>query len=102
MGLIPGLGGSPREGNGNLLQCSCLRNPMDRRAWWATVHGVTKSWTQLSPGSHRLSEKFYKELELQVLIDSRWYHQNPNKGKMNSLLNCRSRVKKSPVKLSIS
>ena len=42
MGSIPGLGRSPQEGNGNLLQYSCLRNPMDRGAWWATVHGVTK------------------------------------------------------------
>ena len=33
---------SPREGNGNLLQYPCLGNPMDRRAWWATVHGVTR------------------------------------------------------------
>ena len=47
-GLIPGWGRSPGEGNGNPLQCSCLENPMDRRAWWAIVHGVTKSWTQLS------------------------------------------------------
>ena len=36
------------EGNGNPLQCSCLENPMDRGAWRATVHGVTKSWTWLS------------------------------------------------------
>ena len=36
------------EGNGNLLRYSCLENPMDGRAWWAAVHGVTKSWTQLS------------------------------------------------------
>ena len=36
------------EGNGNPLQCPCLENPMDRGAWRATVHGVTKSWTQLS------------------------------------------------------
>ena len=43
--LIPGLGRSPGEGNGNLLQYSCLANPMDRRAWQATVHGVAKSWT---------------------------------------------------------
>ena len=42
-GLIPGLGRSPAEGNGNPLQYSCLENPMDRGAWWATVHGVTKS-----------------------------------------------------------
>ena len=42
LGSIPGLGRSPGEGNGNPLQCSCLGNPMDREAWWATVHGVTK------------------------------------------------------------
>ena len=36
------------EGNGNPLQYSCLENPMDRGAWWATVHGVAKSRTQLS------------------------------------------------------
>ena len=36
MGSIPGLGRSPRDGNGNLLQYSCLGNPMDRGAWWAT------------------------------------------------------------------
>ena len=43
----PGLGRSPGEGNGNPLQYSCLENPMDRRAWQSTVHGVTKSQTQL-------------------------------------------------------
>ena len=48
-GSIPGLGRSPGEGNGNPLQYSCLeKNPMDRRAWWAIVHGVTNSRTQLS------------------------------------------------------
>ena len=47
-GLIPGLGRSPGEGNGNPFQYSCLVNPMDREAWWAIVHGVTVSWTQLS------------------------------------------------------
>ena len=40
MGSIPGLGRSPGEGNGTPLQYSCLENPMDRGAWWATVHGV--------------------------------------------------------------
>ena len=44
-GLIPGLGRSPGEGNGSLLQYSCLRNPMDRGTWWATVHRVAKSGT---------------------------------------------------------
>ena len=43
-----GSGTSPVEGNGNPLQCSCLENPMDGGAWWATVHGVAKSRTQLS------------------------------------------------------
>ena len=41
-GLIPGLGRSPGEGNGNPLQYSCLENPTDRGAWQATVHGVTR------------------------------------------------------------
>ena len=41
--LIPGLGRSPGEGHGNPLQCSCLENPMDRGASWATVHGVAES-----------------------------------------------------------
>ena len=47
-GSIPGSGRSPGEGNGNPLQHSCLENPMDRGAWWATVHGVPKSRTRLS------------------------------------------------------
>jgi len=42
MGLISGLGRSPEEGNGNLLQYSYLENPMNRRAWWATVQRVAK------------------------------------------------------------
>ena len=57
MGLIPGLGRSPGEGNGNPQHYSCLGNPTDRRAWWATVHGVssvrhdwahTAQWQQFS------------------------------------------------------
>ena len=48
LGLIPGSERSPGEGNGNPLQYSCLENPMDRGAWWATVHGVAKSQTRLS------------------------------------------------------
>ena len=44
-GSIPGPGSSPGKGNGNSLQCSCLGNPMDTGAWWATVHGVTESDT---------------------------------------------------------
>ena len=45
---ILGMGRSPREGNGNPLQYSCLENSMDREAWQATVHGVTKGQTRLS------------------------------------------------------
>ena len=44
-GSIPGSGRSPGDGNGSLLQYSCLENSMDREAWWAAVHGGTKSWT---------------------------------------------------------
>ena len=47
-GLIPGLGRSPGEGNGNPLQCPCPENSMDRGAWQATVHGVANSETRLS------------------------------------------------------
>ena len=42
LGLIPGLGRSPGERNGNPLQYSCLENSMDRGAWWATIHGVAR------------------------------------------------------------
>ena len=45
-GLIPGLGRSLGEGNSNPLQYSCLENPMDREAWWATVHRVAKDATE--------------------------------------------------------
>ena len=48
LGSVPGSGRSPGEGSGNPLQYSCLENPTDRGAWWATVHGVAKSQTRLS------------------------------------------------------
>ena len=57
--LIPGSGRSPRIGNGNPLQYSCLGYPISRGAWWATVHGVAKSWTQLS---HFISHGYQKVL----------------------------------------
>ena len=47
-GSVPGSGRSPGERNGYLLQYSCLENSMDRGAWWATIHGVAKSQTQLN------------------------------------------------------
>ena len=49
MNSISWWGRSPGGGHGNPLQYSCLENPMDRGAWWATVHRVAKSWTQLKP-----------------------------------------------------
>ena len=53
VGLIPGSGRSPRGGHGNPLHYSCLKNPMDRGAWWAAVHMVTRSRTWLKrPGMH--------------------------------------------------
>ena len=48
LGLIPGSGRSPGEENGNPLQYSCLENSMDDGAWWATVHGIAKSWTPMT------------------------------------------------------
>ena len=45
VGLIPGSGRSSGEGNGNPIQFSCLENPLDTGAWWATVHRVAQSWT---------------------------------------------------------
>ena len=61
-GSIPRLGISSGEGNGNPFQYSCLENPMDRGAWWAIVHGVTKIWTWLNTHTHtphsRLSLSF--------------------------------------------
>ena len=47
VGSIPGLGRSPGGGHGTLLKYSCLANPMDGRAWWATIYRITKNQTQL-------------------------------------------------------
>ena len=58
LGSIPGSGRSPGKGHDTLLQYSCLENPMDRGDWPATVHGVTKSWTQLS-NSHTHTWSLY-------------------------------------------
>jgi len=52
VGSIPGLGRSPGERNGNPLQYSCLENPMDRGAWWATVHGLQSQTLPKGLGAH--------------------------------------------------
>ena len=61
LGSIPGLGRSPGEGNGNPLQYSCLENSMGGGAWWAIVHGVAKSRTQLSDFTFTFHSHFTDE-----------------------------------------
>ena len=60
-GSIPGRGRSPGEGNSNPLQSSCLENPLDRGAWWATVHRVTKSWRRLRRQPSRHAGTHFKQ-----------------------------------------
>ena len=60
------------EGNGNPLQCSCLENPSDGRAWWAAVYGVTQSWTRLKQLSSSSSKEY-----LLLYMYSTWFF---NKG----------------------
>ena len=74
LGLIPRLGRSPGEGHSNLVQYSCLDNPMDRGAWWAAVHALAKSWTSDSVcwvTKHSISPKldlFYSSDMLAFLL----------------------------------
>ena len=70
LGLIPGWGRSPGEGNGNSLQYFHLENPMDGGAWWATVHGVTKSRTRLSDFPFFLSFQQVYTCSLYILINN--------------------------------
>ena len=72
---IPGLGRSPGEGNGHSLHYSCLENLMDRGAWQATAHGVTKSWTLLTTTTTthththtRLMELLFYTLETNTIL----------------------------------
>ena len=63
-GSIPGSERSPGEGNGNPLQHSCLKNPMDGGTWQATVHGVAKNWTRLSDFMIQNKLNFKSRLDL--------------------------------------
>ena len=63
-GSIPGSGKYPGGSYGNPLQCSCLENPMDRGAWQATVHRVTKSWTRLKTFSRKNNKRLLVEVIL--------------------------------------
>ena len=70
LGLIPGSGRFPGEGNDNSLQHSCLENPMDSEAWWATVHGVVKESDSTSyTCMHTSSEKGQNQF-----LRMRWVH----------------------------
>ena len=71
LGSIPGLGRSPGGGNGNPLQYSCLGNPMDRGAWWATVHGVAKSQTWL--GTHACTHSTIVILSVDCFLNTSPY-----------------------------
>ena len=71
LGLIPRLGRSPGKGNGNPLQYSCQGNPMDRGAWWATVHGVAKSRTRLSDFTHKVNPIIVLECLLGIFWSKR-------------------------------
>ena len=66
MGSIPGSERSPGGGNGNPLQYSCLKNPIDRGVWLSKVQRVTKSWAQLSMSM----DKIYKYMEIHIYIYS--------------------------------
>ena len=66
-GSIPGSGKSPGGEHGNPLQYSCLKNPMDKTAWWATVHRVTKRWTRFSDWTKITSNAYNAH------IASSWY-----------------------------
>ena len=83
LGSIPGSGRSVGEGNGNSLQYSCLENPMDRGAWWATVHGVAKSlndntFTFPLPGTTHCTEYHKIHLGYCEFNVSKTFHRSYN------------------------
>ena len=76
--LIPGLGRSPGEGNGNPLQCSCLENPTDGGSWWAAIYGVTRSQTRLkrlSSSSSNFKMHIYRMYVLHLKNSMCWLCQ---------------------------
>ena len=95
LGLSPGSGRSPGEGNSNPLQYCCLENPMDRGAWYATVYGVTKSWTRLSDFT---SLHFFQSLQMYTFSS----HLNKTEQQKQPLLHSMSPFQKcSKIRLSL-
>ena len=78
VGLITGLGRSPGGGHGNPLQYSCLENPMDMGAWWATVHRVALSWTHLKGLSTQAHKPGDSEGQGRLACCSPWGHREPD------------------------
>ena len=88
-GSIPGPGRSPGGGHGNPLQYSCLGNPMERGAWQGTVHGVTKSWTQLTPSLSLTSRISPSQLGSTVLaVAPVWVTTNPASSRLLRSASC--------------
>ena len=71
VGLIPGWGRSPGGGHGNPLQNSWLENPTDRGAWWATVHRVTRNWTQLKRLSTHARTLYMRSILFNKFLNAR-------------------------------
>ena len=70
MGLVPGLGRSPGEGNGSPLKYSCLKNPMERGAWWATIHTVAKSheWATWIWSKYDICSMWMMDTQIPILL----------------------------------
>ena len=74
------------EGNGNPLQCSCLKNPRDGGAWWAAMYGVSLSWTQLKRLSSNSSSRYNTTISDQINISwsNTWYYRVPHEALRSS------------------
>ena len=80
MDSIPESGRSPGGGHGNPLQYACPENPMDRGAWWATVHGVTRSRTRLNEHTHDRKRSSTKNSRTLVLTGTWPHRQSSSEG----------------------